>query len=320
MTIPSRSFARVLLAACVVSVISTGIARAADEPAAPASQPATQAAREPAPLVLGGETVVTVDVQYANTDEASAPFQKLNIYAPKEAKDLPVVIFVHGGGWTRGDRTLVGAQPKLFNDNGFVLVSVEYRLSPQFKHPAHVDDVAAAVAWVHTNIADYGGDPKRLFIMGHSAGSHLAALVATDPRPLAKVGLKPDVFRGAIMLDGSAYDIPDRIQKGAEKLAENCRRAFGEDSVAQADASPVNHIAANKGIAPFMLIYVKEGSLNHEQSKAVSEKLVASGVASQLTYVEGKTHSTLVDDLGTANNDTAGPAILNFCRSASAPK
>jgi acetyl esterase/lipase len=286
---------------------------------APAPQPATTraAAHAAPPLVLGHDTVVTADVQYAKASEKSAPFQRLNVYAPRSGKDLPIVLFVHGGGWTRGDRALVGSQPKLFNDAGIVLVSVDYRLSPAVQHPAHADDVAAAVAWTKANIARHGGDPKKIFVMGHSAGAHVAAFVAIDPRPLAKVGMKPADLKGAIMLDGSAFDIPDRIARGSDNLAENCRRAFGPDPAAQADGSPVNHIAAGKGIPPFLLIYVKEGTLNHAQSKTMTDKLNAAKVPATLMHVDGKTHAALVADFGTTNNDTAGPAIVTFVRKES---
>lgn len=205
--------------------------------------------------------------------------------------------------------------PKLFNDAGIVLVSIDYRLSPAVQHPEHANDVAATIKWTRDNIARHGGDPNRIFIMGHSAGAHLASFVAIDPRPLARVGLKPSDLRGSIMLDGSAFDIPDRIVKGTEKLAENCRRAFGTDPAQHADASPVNHIAKGKGIAPFLFIYVKEGTLNHAQSKTMTDKLNAAGVPVMMMRVEGKTHASLVADLGTTNQDQAGPMIVNFCLS-----
>ncbi len=282
------------------------------------TQPAASSSHRQPPLELGKSTVVTHDVRYAATPGVDPYFQSLDIYAPRDGKAMPVVLFLHGGGWTRGDRKEVGAQPRLFNDNGIVLVSVDYRLSPAAVHPAHVDDVASAIAWVHANIAKYGGDPDRIIVMGHSAGSHLAALVATDPGPLERAGLKLSNLAGAISLDGSAFDIPDRILKGGEKLAQNCVRAFGPDPAVQADASPINHIHKDAGIPPFLLIYVREGSLNHIQSQATCERLLAVGNRAEMRHVEGKTHASLHHDLGTDNNP-AGPLIVQFVRSVTPP-
>lgn len=124
--------------------------------------------------------------------------QKLDIYAPAQAKKAPTVIFVHGGEWTKHDKKTVHYKPKAFNDMGVIFVSTNYRLSPQDAHPAQVSDVAAAVAWVHNNIARYGGDPDNIFIMGHSAGCHLVTLVSLDPRYLKAVGLQPSNLRGVI--------------------------------------------------------------------------------------------------------------------------
>ena len=90
------------------------------------------------------------------------------------------MVYVHGGGWKRGDKSRVGEKVEFFTGRGWVFVSVNYRLLPEGAHPANVNDVARALAWVHDHATDYGGDPDRLFLMGHSAGAHLAALVATS--------------------------------------------------------------------------------------------------------------------------------------------
>lgn len=301
---------KITLGAALALVLVGCAATQTPDKTPPATQPTTRPADAPPPLVLGKRTRVTPDIAYG-----ADPLQKLNVYAPQDVKNAPVLLFVHGGGWTHGDRAEVGSMPKLFNDVGIVLVSIDYRVSPAVQHPEHVNDVAASIKWTRDNISKFGGDPERIVIMGHSAGSHLASFVAIDPRPLARVGLKPSDLRGSIMLDGSAFDIPDRIAKGTEKLAENCRRAFGADPTAQADASPVNHIGRGKGIKPFLFIYVKDGSLNHAQSKTMADKLHDAGVPVTMTRVEGKTHASLVEDLGTTNQDQAGPMIVNFCLS-----
>jgi acetyl esterase/lipase len=109
----------------------------------------------------------------------------LDVYAPAKAKDLPVVLMIHGGGWANGDKANrdVGTnKARYFTAQGYVYVSINYRLSPAVQHPTHIEDVASAVSWVLENIATYGGDPARLTLMGHSAGAHLLLVSAPDWR------------------------------------------------------------------------------------------------------------------------------------------
>ncbi|MFO0978876.1 MAG: alpha/beta hydrolase [Planctomycetaceae bacterium] len=218
-------------------------------------EPSVTAAEETKPPIVAlPDSVVTSNVAYVTDGDV---LQTLDIYAPKAAANAPVVVFVHGGGWNKRDKDEVGSQPKLFNAAGIIVVSINYRLVPAVTHPENVRDVAAAIAWISKNIAKHGGDPGRIFVMGHSAGSHLAALVATDDRYLAAHGLHRSQLAGVISLDGSAFDIPDRVRNGSETIAENCRRAFGNDEKVQQDGSPVNHVQGETGLPPFLLIYLK---------------------------------------------------------------
>ncbi len=116
------------------------------------------------------------DIPYADPPHTR---QVLDVYSPKDAKNLPVVFWIHGGGWQTGDKSDVQLKPQAFNDKGFVFVSTNYRLLPAVDMGAIVRDVAKAVGWAHKHAAEYGGDPTRLIVMGHSAGAQLAALVCT---------------------------------------------------------------------------------------------------------------------------------------------
>src|SRR6185369_9012506 len=113
------------------------------------------------------------DIPYADPADER---QVLDVYSPREAKNLPVVFWIHGGGWQTGDKTDVQIKPQAFMDKSFVFVSTNYRLMPSVDMATIVSDVAKSIRWVHDHIAEFGGDPKRLFIMGHSAGAQLAAL------------------------------------------------------------------------------------------------------------------------------------------------
>src|SRR6266542_4812567 len=119
---------------------------------------------------------VTRDLPYA---QPADPRQKVDIYAPEGAKNLPVVFWIHGGGWQAGDRTDIQIKPQAFVDKGFVFVSTGYRLLPDVDMGTIIRDVAKSVRWVHDHIAEHGGDPKRILVMGHSAGAQLAALISS---------------------------------------------------------------------------------------------------------------------------------------------
>jgi acetyl esterase/lipase len=106
--------------------------------------------------------------------------QKLDLYVPKGAKDYPVLFFIHGGGWTAGSRSGFDRIGRTFAKNGVGFVSTGYRLSPKVQHPAHIQDVAKGFAWTVANIGKHGGNAGAIFVSGHSAGGHLAALLATD--------------------------------------------------------------------------------------------------------------------------------------------
>ena len=107
--------------------------------------------------------------------------QVLDVYSPKNAKNLPVVFWIHGGGWQTGDKANVQRKPQAFTDKGFVFVSTNYRLLPGVDMATIVRDIAKSVRWVHEHIAEYGGDPGFLVVSGGSAGGHLAALAALTP-------------------------------------------------------------------------------------------------------------------------------------------
>ena len=128
--------------------------------------------------------------------------QVLDVYSPQGAKDLPVVFWIHGGGWQTGDKSSVQVKPQAFMDKGFVFVSTNYRLWPGVEMGTIVRDVAKSIHWVHDHIAGHGGDPKRLLVMGHSAGAQLAALICTDDRYLKSEGLSLDIVKACVPVDG----------------------------------------------------------------------------------------------------------------------
>jgi acetyl esterase/lipase len=187
----------------------------------------------------------TSNVAYYNGPGADKVRHRLDIYVPKGHKDFPVIFMVHGGAWTIGDKNQFGIYKllgKALTRHGIGMVSTNYRLSPAVQHPEHIRDVARAFAWTHKNISTYGGRPSELFVSGHSAGGHLAALLATDDTYLRREGLSLKTVRGAMPISG-VYSIPrDPI----------FNLAFGTDLTLRKKASPISH--ARPDAPPFLIL------------------------------------------------------------------
>ncbi len=124
--------------------------------------------------LLAAEPKIHRDLAYG---EPNNERQTLDVYAPAEGVNHPVVVWIHGGGWHSGDKKEVQKKPQAFTDKGFVFVSINYRLLPHVTIKQMAGDVAKAIRWTHDHAKDYGGDPDTIFVMGHSAGAQLAALV-----------------------------------------------------------------------------------------------------------------------------------------------
>jgi arylformamidase len=248
------------------------------------------------------------DVAYAESGGATS----LDVYAPAQGNNLPIMIWVHGGGWRYGDKRNVLVKPAAFNAQGFVFVSINYRLQPGVNYRDQAADVAHAVGWIHAHTAEFGGDPDRIFIMGHSAGAHLAALIACDGRYLKSAGLKLSDLQGVVLLDGAAYDIPRQLELARlPRMKQLYLDAFGADRDKQLDASPITHVAAGKGIPPFLILYVATRRDGRLQSESLAEKLTAAGTSVELLPAKDKTHATISGDLGQPN-DPPSEAAFKF--------
>lgn len=168
------------------------------------------------------------DLCYAQKLTSNVPYvengherQVLDIYTPEKSGNvgLPVMFWIHGGGWQVGDKSDVALKPKVLTERGFVFVSTNYRLLPDVTMDDLIRDVAKSLGWVHRNIARYGGDPHRIVVGGHSAGAQLAALICIDDRYLREEGVPFDVLRGSVPVDGDTYDIPKIIMTAEHRQA-----------------------------------------------------------------------------------------------------
>ena len=245
--------------------------------------------------------------------------QTLDVYSPSNAKGLPVVFWIHGGGWQGGDKSEMYDKPKVFNGKGFILVSTNYRLLPNVDMATLTRDVAKSIRWVHDHIAEHGGDPKRLLIMGHSAGAQLAALLCTDERYLKEEGLSFAIIKGCAPVDGDTYDIPAMIEVAETRLRLHGlplpkmghRIKFGNDPEKHKAFSAVTHVAKNKGIPPFLILYVANHPDVTAQALRLGNVLKAADVPVTVFGAKDTTHTKINADLG-KSDDPATVALFAF--------
>jgi acetyl esterase/lipase len=230
--------------------------------------------------------------------EAKDKLQSLDVYSPPEGKDHPVIVWIHGGGWSKGNKASLQQKPQAFVDKGFVLVSVNYRLVPAVTVKDIMADLAQSVRWVREHAAEHRGDPNSLIIMGHSAGAHLAALLCTDDRHLKAAGVPMTSLKGCVPLDVSAYDIPKRIHDVGDVISKTFKTVFGADEAAQREVSPVHHIAKDKHIPPFLILHVASREDTKAQAHWLAGKLTEASIPARVIAAEGKTHGTISTDLG----------------------
>ena len=242
--------------------------------------------------------------------------QVLDIHSPQDAKNLPVVFWIHGGGWQTGDKSQVQIKPKAFNDKGFVFVSTNYRLLPEVDMGTIIRDVAKAIRWTHDHIAEHGGDPTRLFVMGHSAGAQLAAIVCTDDRYLKAEGLSFAMLKGCVPVDGDTYDVPAIIEMAETRARVHGlpmpqfghRVKFGDSPEKHKDYSAVTHVAKGKGIPPFLVMYFAGQPDNNAQAQRLGNTLKGAGVPVTLYGGRETTHDKINNDIGLA--DDPGTKLL----------
>jgi acetyl esterase/lipase len=286
------------------------------------------------------------DVAYRDGPHADPIRHRADLFLPRGKKDFPVVVLVHGGAWVMGDNRCCGLYSSVGHflaSQGYGVVLPNYRLAPTARHPAQVQDVAAAVAWTRRHVAEYGGDPRRIYLLGHSAGGHLVSLLATDEAYLKAEGLTAADLKGVIAVSG-IYRIPpgdvagtlggrgprgyrfDQMfpLRGDSRRALDCPvpgvparldvfgLAFGADPKERERASPVNHV--RRGLPPF-LILTAANDLPTQQDAAdeFHRALVRAGCQAGRLTVERRNHNSVLFS-ATRPDDPTARAVLDFLR------
>lgn len=267
------------------------------------------------------DDVVQRDLDYSGEAAPAADLRKLDVYLPpnSDGAKRPLVIWIHGGGWRKGDKERVGAKPKLFCDKGYILASVGYRLVPEVGYRDQASDIAQAIQFARANASRWGGDPDRVYLMGHSAGAHLAALVATDQRYLLAQSVPPDCLTGVILLDGAGYDIPAHMASAGPVAQRLYRSVFGNSPAAQAAASPITYVEKGKRIPPFLILHVADRRDSTVQSNRLAAALRDAGVRAAAVPCAGKNHMTINRELGNPGDGPTAELVRFLDETETAP-
>jgi acetyl esterase/lipase len=269
--------------------------------------PAQGRSQDRAPDVPKADIAVTTDLDYVSTAEYPNKKDRLDVYAPRNARGAPVVVSIHGGALREGDKSGQAFVGQRFAAAGFVTVVINYRLSPSVMHPAHVEDAAHAVAWARSHAAEYGGDPKKLFVIGHSAGAYLAALLALDPKYLSVYQMSVADLKGVVPV--SAFFYVDR--KGV--APDRPKDVWGTDPAVWKAASPASYL--RKDVPPMLLLYADGDDEWRRQQQAdfLADMKKAGAKGLEMKMIAGRNHGSIWSQMKNVNDETAS-AIIAFLK------
>jgi arylformamidase len=243
---------------------------------------------------------------------------------PPSGTPRPVVVLVHGGGWSLGSKeSFEQHKARALTAAGYVVVNINYRLSPtgppamwrpwRIRHPDHAHDVAEAVGWVHDEIARFGGDPDRIALLGHSAGAHLVSLVGTDPSHLDGAAVPRGALRAVVSLDSAAYDVRRRIERTRGAMRRLYTTAFGRPREERRDprwsaASPMTH--ADPSDPPVLVVTQAHNAYRRAESTRFATAL---GQRAGDVLAVGYSHAAISRRLGSAKDpEGLTRAVLGF--------
>lgn len=260
--------------------------------------------------------------QYAEHPGVDPNLTSLDVYTPPaeagSCEDRPLVVWIHGGGWHEGDRSeYMDDKIALFNGAGFVFATINYRLTdttvvpvgPQY--PVHNQDSADAVAWLVDHAPEFGIDPTRIAVLGHSAGGGITAAISTDESFLSRNGLPLTTIRCAASMDGEGYDVVAGATFPDEFVSGSYQAAFGTDPAVWVEASPIGHVAPEKGI-PRFFIAARGGDWRMAQHTAFTSALQGAGVRTTVLDVNMLQHADLTTIVGRPDDTIVTPALMDY--------
>jgi acetyl esterase/lipase len=255
------------------------------------------------PQLDDGVTVVR-NIIYTDGPPADLQRQSLDLYLPPNQIGFPVVFLAYGGQFRNGDKARLGYLARTLAREGLGVVAIDYRRTDrtleEVVHPGHVTDVAQAFAWTYRHIAEYGGDPEQIVLMGHSGGGTLVSLLATDRRYLAAHGLSPDLVKGVIGVSAGVYDL-----RGSPGFSD----VFG-DLEQRWEASPLRYVDGTQ--PPFLVLYAQFDMPGFDaDSTAFYQALVSAGSEAELHMIPDRDHPGIIGRAA-RDGDPARELILRF--------
>lgn len=253
------------------------------------------------------EMEVTRNVDYRGEGSHDDGRDLLDVYMPPDAEGAPVVVFFHGGALTFGSKDAGEVMARTLVPRGVGVVSANYRLSPEVMHPTHVQDAAAAVAWVVENISDYGGNPDRMVVSGHSAGAYLAVLLGLDAGYLAAHSVDFEAIRSVVAISPFLYV--------EETAPDRDKSVWGEDPEGWVEASVTPRIGPGK--RPMLLIYADgDEAWRKMQNDRFAREMVAAGNGDMsVIQVPNRDHGSLMTEMD-ADDDQISRLIFREVWSA----
>jgi acetyl esterase/lipase len=250
---------------------------------------------------------VVKDIPYLAGANYTANKDKLDLYLPEGRTNVPVMVSYYGGALTAGDKNAQAFIGRRFAAAGFATAVVNYRLTPEVQHPGHIQDAAASFAWVKRHIAEHGGDPNQVFVIGHSAGAYLAALLATDERYLAAHKLSLRDIRGVVPVSAFYWVEKSGVAPDRDK------RVWGTDQEVWIDASPAHHLGAS--VPPMLVLYADgDDEWRRQQNVEMAKALTGAGARdSSIAMIAGRTHNTIWSKVAEDGDETAA-RIIDFVR------
>ncbi|MFK7909917.1 MAG: alpha/beta hydrolase [Akkermansiaceae bacterium] len=262
----------------------------------------------------GAELASKKHIRYQKTPGASPIRQILDVHydAKTIGKAKPVILWIHGGAWKFGNKThSIESKANAFISEGYVLVAMNYRFHPKVSWKEQAGDVSAAAKWIQDNIQSYGGDPKRLVLMGHSAGAHLAALAGADPSHLKKAGVPYYHIKCVVLLDGAGYDLPSVMKTAKGKYLELYKEVFGNEPAQLKAASPTHQFGKKRPAPAYLIIPISRREITQQQSNDLAKAIKQSGNHAEVFVARNRTHMTLNKRIGSPG-DTPTKAIFDF--------
>jgi arylformamidase len=232
----------------------------------------------------------------------------------------PVLFWVHGGGWRIGDKSNPGTDTKAAwaAANGWTLVSVNYRLSTEGSGvvwPTHGEDAAAAIAWTLDHAVELGIDPERVAVAGHSAGAHIASMIAVDPLLLGGVGHDRADVDCLVALDTEGYDLNERVDTSGDTTDEMIGSAFGSDRSSLSAASPIDVLKEAGGPVADAVVVTRGLPRRQDQAERFAAVLRANGSLVEIIDATGYSHGDVNAALGRDGEVVETPTVTAFLRS-----